>query len=127
MFKVLLVDDEEAILHLLETILGLHDFAVTTASSAREALEILSTQNFEIVMSDLRMESPLAGLAVARAATQLRPRPLVLLLTGSDPLAADWQRTGADALLQKGTGTIEIPQKIVVMLNVRGTMHRSVA
>jgi CheY-like chemotaxis protein len=127
MLRVLLVDDEEAILHLLETILGLHKFAVTTASSAQEALGILSVQRFDVVMSDLRMESPFAGLEVARAASRLQPRPLVLLLTGSDPQAANWESTGTDALLQKGTGTIEIPQKIAALLNMRDNSQRFVA
>ena len=127
MFRLLLVDDEDAILRLLTAILEVRDIAVTTASSAREAVALLGAKEFEVVLTDLRMETALAGYDVARAASQLTPRPLILLLTASSPAAKDWQSTGADALLEKGTGALEIPETIEGLLQGREYPAASVA
>ena len=127
MNRVLLVDDEEAILRLLETILVMNGFEVSAAASARAALQMLKSNEFNVVMTDLRMETALAGYDVARAADQLNPRPLIVLLTASEPHTSDWRISGADALLEKGTGTLEIPNQLRALLRAHNHRRKSVA
>src|SRR5207342_1114517 len=52
--RVLVVDDEPALLGLLESVLG-QDFEVLTASDANTAEAILGSQEVHILLSDLRM------------------------------------------------------------------------
>jgi DNA-binding NtrC family response regulator len=66
--RILLVDDELAILLTLKAVLEMNDFEVETASSAREARTKLRASTFHMVITDMRMENESAGLDVVRAA-----------------------------------------------------------
>ena len=66
--RILLVDDELAILLTLKAVLEINGFEVETAASAREAKSKLKTNRYHMVITDMRMESENAGLEVARAA-----------------------------------------------------------
>ena len=54
--RILLVDDELAILLTLRAILEMNNFEVDTAASAREAEKKLKNQTYEMVITDMRME-----------------------------------------------------------------------
>src|SRR5574340_169546 len=106
MFKALVVDDEKVILDMVAAILEKAGFEVVPASSAGAAITILAADKFDIVVTDLRMESPLAGFEVVRAARQLKPRPVIVILTGFPVPRSDWKASGADALFVKGVNTV---------------------
>ena len=80
MFRILIVDDEPAILGLLKSVLQLASFEIESARSAAEAKLRLSENKFDIVLTDMRMETRTAGFEVVRAARQLQPRVFVLRL-----------------------------------------------
>lgn len=128
MFKTLLIDDEEAILRLLTQVLQMDEFVVTTASSAREALALLARQEFDLVVTDLRMETPLAGFDVVQAVTRLTPQPVSVILTAFPVPTDQWQRTGADALLVKGSDSLALPQRLKAILQQKSaatSVHRT--
>ena len=54
--RILLVDDELAILLTLKAILNMNGFEVETAGSAREAEQKLGRGRFEMVITDMNME-----------------------------------------------------------------------
>ena len=112
MWKVLLVDDEEGIRRLLKSVLEMGDFSVDTASCARSAIDVLRTQSFDVVLTDLRMETHLAGYDVARFASHLSPRPLVVIVTAFPVPASQWRTVGADALFTKGTDTLQLANRL---------------
>jgi DNA-binding response OmpR family regulator len=114
--RILIVDDEPAILSLLRTILESESFEVETARSAAEAKLRLGQQHFDLVMTDMRMESPIAGYDVVRAARKLNPRPAVAILTAFPIPASDWRSSGADALMVKGMDVLSVPQKLRALL-----------
>jgi CheY-like chemotaxis protein len=117
MFSVLLVDDEEMVLQILAEVLANDGFNVQTAGSAAQATAILGEENvFDIVMTDLKMESPHAGFEVVKAATQVRPRPMIVVLTAFPVPASDWRDAGADALFVKGANTLELPKQLRSLL-----------
>ena len=66
--RILLVDDEIPILLTLKAILEMNDFEVETAESAREAEQKLDAGTFQMVITDMRMETDTAGYDVLRAA-----------------------------------------------------------
>ena len=53
--RILIVDDEENVLALCQTILQKNDYDVQCASTAEEALERLETELFDVVVTDLKM------------------------------------------------------------------------
>ena len=119
MCKALLVDDEKAILNFLTLMLEMDGFAVVTAGSAAAGAAMPAREQFDVVITDLRMESPLAGFEVVKAARQTAPRPVIVVLTAFPVPAADWKDAGADALLVKGTNPTGIPKQLKALLKDR--------
>ncbi len=116
MFKALVVDDDEAVRGMLAQFLERDGFSVVTASSAAAGAAALAGERIDVVITDLRMESPLAGFEVVRAAKQAVPRPLIVLLTAFPVSNSDWRDAGADALFVKGMNTFALPKQLKVLL-----------
>ena len=85
--RVLVVDDEAAICLLLEESLTEAGFQCNTASSGQEALEILQQQEFDVLISDLRMPG-MSGLALLEAAQAKYPGMILILATGGGDIQA---------------------------------------
>lgn len=119
MIRILIVDDETPILNLLKTVLEASSFEVETAKSASEAKSRLRQVHFDLILTDMRMETPVAGYDVVRAAHQLHPRPAIAILTAFPIPSADWRSSGADALLVKGTDVMDLPRKLQSLLKLR--------
>ena len=117
MLKLLLVDDEPAVLGLFKQVLELSSFHVQTARSAEEGVAALGGDSFDVVVTDLRMETPLAGYEVVKAAQDLHPRPAIALVTAFPVPTAEWKRAGADALFVKGQNTLNLGDELVQLAN----------
>ncbi len=80
---VLIVDDEESITRTLQLVFEAEGYRVHTAGSSREALAAMANgHRFDVVITDLNMEREDIGLEVARAARNLKPRPIIVICTG---------------------------------------------
>jgi len=110
--RILIVDDEPAILGMLRTLLESAQFQVETARSAAQAQEYLRENAFDIVLTDMRMETATAGYDVVRAARALRPRPAIAILTAFPISPSEWRSSGADALLLKGASVLSLPDTL---------------
>lgn len=119
MTRVLLVDDDASIIQLFSTVLEMNGFSVTKAQSASEARSAMAQESFEIVITDMHMETPTAGYEVVRAARDRSPRPLIVVVTAYPVPSAQWRGMGADALYIKGTNTTALPQQLKELLNRR--------
>ncbi len=116
MFKALLIDDEESIVRLFSAILERDGFRVTPATSAAQGCALLRLESYNVVVTDLKMETPMAGFEVVRAARSLHPRPLIVLLTAFPVPPAQWRGAGADALFIKGENIRSLPAQIKALL-----------
>ena len=114
--KILLVDDDAAVLLTLKAVLELNHFDVQTAGSAAEAIKKLATGVYDMVITDSRMETDDAGFHVIRAATQQAYRPATALLTAYPPRNMDWQNNGVQSLLVKPIGTQDLLRQIEALL-----------
>lgn len=117
--KILLVDDDVAVLLTLKAVLELHQFTVETATSAAEAIEKLATGPYQMVITDARMENENAGFEVMRAAKRQAYRPATALLTAYPPRDGDWKHEGAQSLLVKPLGTQDLLRQIEALLILR--------
>lgn len=79
--RVLLVDDDPASRLTLKKVLELGGYNVDAAASAAEAVGKLDEGEYELVLSDLQMESPEAGLKVIAHARMMDYKPATALLT----------------------------------------------
>lgn len=79
--RVLLVDDDPTSRLTLQTVLQAGGYHVDAAASAAEAVGKLDEQEYELVLSDLQMESPQAGLKVLAHARMMNYKPATALVT----------------------------------------------
>jgi len=114
--RILLVDDELAILLTLKAILEMNGFEVETASSAREAKQKLSSGTYEMVITDMRMETETAGFDVIRAARSQKYNPATAILTAYPNLGSDWKSEGAESMLVKPMNTGDLLRQIEALL-----------
>ena len=134
--RILLVDDDLAVLLTLKAVLELNGFEVETAGSSAEALARMESGVYQMVISDLRMESEESGLEVLRAARRQAYDPATALLTAYPPSGEHWrtehpneqhrngrQRHGGDpsgenshSLLVKPLGTAELLRQVEALL-----------
>lgn len=81
MARVLLADDDPESRLTLATILTAGGYEVDAAASAAEAVHKLDHAEYELVLSDLDMESPEAGLRVLAHARLMDYKPATALIT----------------------------------------------
>ena len=81
--RLLLVDDEPASRLALKTVLQAGGYHVDTAASSAEAVRKLDENEYEIVLTDLRMEYPEAGLRVLAHARIMPYQPATALINTS--------------------------------------------
>jgi DNA-binding response OmpR family regulator len=117
--RALFVDDEPSIVALFRTVLEMQGYVVRCASSASEACAVLSSQSFDLVVTDMHMETPVAGRQVIRAAARHSPRPAIVILTSYLLAEEEWREAGADDFLLKGT---EVP---IITRRLRALVSRA--
>ena len=87
--RVLLVDDDLSSRLTLKAVLEAGGYFVDSAASAAEAVGKLDERQYELVLSDLQMESPEAGLKVLAHARQMEYKPATAILTTYQTRTAD--------------------------------------
>lgn len=79
--RVLLVDDDPTSRLTLQTVLQAGGYHVDAAASAAEAVGKMDEREYELVLSDLQMESPEAGLKVLAHARMMDYKPATAIVT----------------------------------------------
>ncbi|HEV2113528.1 MAG TPA: response regulator [Terriglobales bacterium] len=114
--RILLVDDEPAILLTLKAILEMNGFEVETATSAKEAVARLESSEYQMVITDMRLENETAGYEVVHAAKRQPYNPATAILTAFPGLGSDWKAKGAQSLLVKPVGTDDLLRQLECLL-----------
>jgi DNA-binding NtrC family response regulator len=94
--RILIVDDEPTILNLLNKILIGQGYDATPASNGEKALQLLQTEKFDLMISDINM-TPINGMELLRKATKDWPNMGVIMLTayGTVATAVEAMKEGA--------------------------------
>jgi DNA-binding response OmpR family regulator len=79
--KILLVDDDKDLRQSLASVLEHHGFEVMTAGNVAEALTLISSDSFDVLLSDLHMPGAGDGLTVVSAMRHANPSAVTILLT----------------------------------------------
>lgn len=80
--RVLLVDDDEVIRDSLVLVLQFGGFEVVTASNVNEALQVIGSETFDVLLSDLHMPGAGDGLTVVSAMRHLNPKAVTVIFSG---------------------------------------------
>lgn len=110
--RILLVDDEVAVLLTLKAVLEISGFDVDTAASAREGKSKLRSREYNMIITDMRMERESSGREVIAAARAAAYQPAIALLTAFPVSDDDWDDVGADKMLVKPMQTRVLLQQI---------------
>src|SRR6266498_3363416 len=94
--KILVVDDEKDICMALNIILTKEGYTVKEADNGEQALERIKQENFDIIMTDIKMEK-MDGFQVLKQAQQISPESSVIMMTAyaSVVSAVEAMRAGA--------------------------------
>src|SRR4030042_954506 len=100
--QVLVVDDEEIARTNLEYILRKEGHQVAVAANGMEALEKVKAQEFDVILTDLKMEK-MDGIQLLESGKQVAPRTEIIMATGYATVssAVDALKKGAAHYLSK--------------------------
>ena len=90
MAKILVIDDEEGIQNLLDTLLRRKGYDVVLAESGSKGLELFRREHPDVIVLDLIMLE-MTGLAVLRQIRSLDSKKPVIVLTGAGTAEAEQQ------------------------------------
>ena len=123
MSSILIVDDEHAQRTILRRILEREDYEVETAKNRSDALEKMGESIFDVVLSDMRMDSPMEGRDLLREIKQRDPGLPVLIMTAYAKIndALDLvKREGAFWYLGKPIDNDELKRELKRAVKSRG-------
>jgi CheY-like chemotaxis protein len=123
--RVLIVDDDESIRASLSLILEYGNFEVATAASVNDALKLIGSQVFDVLLSDLHMPGAGDGLTVVSAMRHSNPAAVTIIFSGFPEMkeAAAAILLQADEILVKPMAPMVLIQTIRERLK-RGTTTR---
>ncbi len=110
---ILVVDDEGAIRYSVSKTLQRVGYTVHEAASGEEALEMMKKQDYDVVLTDIRMPG-LTGVELLKRIKEAAPDSIVILMTGYASLgtAVESLRLGAHDYLIKPSSSQDIRQSV---------------
>ena len=100
--RILIIDDEASIRDSLEALLTLEGFSVEMATEGNSGLELLSSNEYDLLLLDLSMPGE-SGIDLLPRIKRMRPEMPVIMITafGTVGNVVDALRAGADNFVQK--------------------------
>ncbi len=111
--SILIVDDEKNVSQLLDKVIAKQGYTTYSASSAREALDIINVHHIDILISDIKMPE-MSGIELLKAVKELDTSIEVILITAFATLetAVEALKMGARDYITKPFNLEEIFQSI---------------
>jgi DNA-binding NtrC family response regulator len=126
--KILIVDDEPDICKALEFLLMREGYDVTSVNSGEDAIERIKKENFEVMLSDIKM-GKVDGMVVLEKTKEISPDTPVVMMTAfaSIESAVEAMRKGAYDYIVKPFLNEEIKLTIKKILEQRRILRENLA
>jgi CheY-like chemotaxis protein len=111
--KVLLVDDDEVVRWTLGRVLEQNGFDITVAASVPQALKLISSESYDVLLTDLHMPGAGDGLTVVSAMRHANPKAITLLLTAFPEM-----ESAARAILLQADQILVKPMEVSALVEV---------
>ncbi|MDF1551593.1 MAG: sigma-54 dependent transcriptional regulator [Deferrisomatales bacterium] len=120
MAKILIVDDDASLRRVLEYNLAEEGYAVATAASGEEALEVLGRSSFDLVLTDIKMEG-IGGMELLARVRRDTPETQVIVITafGTIEMAVEAMKAGAFEYVTKPFNRDELKLAVRKALRVQ--------
>ncbi len=115
--RVLVVDDDEVVLKAVQKALGPDDFEIDTVQSAGEAVKLLATSSYNLVITDLMM-SGMDGLQLLQRIRDMGVKTSAVMITGYPTIQT--------ALYAKRLGAFEYVTKPFTRQELRSVVIRAI-
>jgi len=109
--KVLLVDDDYVVRCTLAAVLEERGFDVTSAATVSEALKLISSNSYDVLLSDLHMPGAGDGLTVVSAMRHANPKAVTMLLSAFPEMDA-----AAHAILRQADQILVKPMAVTALV-----------
>ena len=110
--RILVVDDEPKLCHLIEELLKLEGYLVDVSLSNMEALQMIKKNKYQMLITDLKMPG-IDGLELIKKARELNPEIRTIMITGSETV-----ETAVQSLKHEIDDDIKKPFSIVELKKV---------
>lgn len=117
-YRVLVVDDEAAVLLTYQLILERQGYEVLACGTSVQAIAAVQNERFDVVLCDYSLEEQHTGFEVISAARRLDPEVPAALLTGYAT------KETADEAASRGIGVMFKPIEIEEFLSTTSNMVR---
>ncbi len=129
--KILVVDDEESVTHLLKTVFEKEGYEVVLASDGEEAIRLAESEKPHLITLDAKMPEPdgIQTCAALRANQKTRGIPIILA-TGFPQFLAEALQVGVDDFVTKPFQLTALLNRVRAMLRVshiEGKAERAMA
>jgi len=123
--KILVIDDDTAFCVMLKTFLQKKGFEVTNAFKGQEAEELITKQDFDVVLTDIRLPDS-DGLKILKLVKEVSLDTQVILMTGYTDIktAVDAIKNGAFDYVGKPINPDEILHTIGLALNKKSSKEQ---
>lgn len=117
MYRVLLIDDEDGVRTAVTRRLAREGYDVFTAASAEEGIMAIQKSDpaYDVIVTDMSMEDPNAGLRILNAAfaRDLFAEVIVMTAYGNVANAVECMRRGAFDYIEKNTPGVDVYETLV--------------
>lgn len=120
--RVLLVDDTESVRVSLQMVLEHHEFEVVAAANVSDALYLISTQRFDVLLSDLHMPGAGDGLTVVSAMRHSNPEAVTVIFSGYPEM----KEAAAAILMQADEILVKPLEPKILVETIRERLKRGV-
>lgn len=116
MSSILIIDDEEQICEILSDCFNLEGFKVTVANDVKSAKQILNSEQFDIIVSDVRMPDG-NGTEILTMIREKNIPSIVIMMSGYSSISEEEiYELGADAFFAKPFSIFDLLNKVKELL-----------
>jgi len=111
--RILVVDDEPRICHLIEELLKLEGYQIDVSFSGTDALEMIKKYNYQMLITDLKMPG-IDGLELIQKAKEQNPEIRTIMVSGYTTVdtAVQSLRHGVDDYITKPFNIFELKKAV---------------
>ena len=121
MCRILVIDDEPDVCAAIKRRLEREGNEILTAESATEGIELISSieKPFDVIVTDMSMDDPLAGLRVLHAAfsRDLFAEVIVMTAYGNVANAVECMRRGAFDYIEKNSPGVDVYEMLAIKID----------